>query len=311
MRAWRQAKVDAKARKARERGREAQKAAARAGQQDQGDERGSDPVPEDADDEEDEEVVVRGFSGNATRTERGVKFLGKRLARYILSMTYPDQPFLPTAKAASEAITHTLKTTGHKHGGAGTPAHHNSTIHTGPPVSGNRLYKITKISFVAHSLGGLVQMYAVAYIQKHSPKFFDLIEPVNFIAMASPFLGLNHENPIYVNFALDFGLVGRTGQDLGLTWRAPTLARSGWGAIVSNLGENAHKHVYGEAQPESKPLLRILPTGPAHTALKKFRNRTVYSNVVNDGIVPSGPAASCSSTGRASGGWRKPGERLV
>jgi hypothetical protein len=42
----------------------------------------------------------------------------------------------------------------------------------------------------------------------------------------------------------------------------------------------------GESQPESKPLLRILPTGPAHTALKKFRNRTVYSNVVNDGIVP-------------------------
>ena len=52
------------------------------------------------------------------------------------------------------------------------------------------------------------------------------------------------------------------------------------------MGETAHKKVYGDSQPESKPLLRILPTGPAHTALKKFRNRTVYSNVVNDGIVP-------------------------
>ena len=148
------------------------------------------------------------------------------------------------------------------------------------------MYKITKISFIGHSLGGLVQTYAVAYIQKHSPQFFSLIEPVNFVAMASPFLGLNHENPLYVKFALDFGLVGRTGQDLGLTWRAPTIARNGWGAIVGNLGENAHKRVYGDSQPESKPLLRILPTGPAHTALKKFRNRTVYSNVVNDGIVP-------------------------
>lgn len=236
------------------------------------------------DDDDDEEVIVRGFSGNATKTERGIKYLGKRLARYILSMTYPDQPCLPTAKAASEAIAHSLKTSSQKK--AADEVHKHSSIRHPPPPAGARLYKFTKISFIAHSLGGPVQTYAVAYIQKHSPQFFDLIEPVNFIAMASPFLGLNHENPLYVKFALDFGLVGRTGQDLGLTWRAPTIARNGWGALVSNLGEHAQKRVYGEPQPESKPLLRILPTGPAHKALKKFRNRTVYSNVVNDGIVP-------------------------
>ncbi|GAB1319008.1 Revertant of glycogen synthase kinase mutation [Madurella fahalii] len=239
---------------------------------------------EDGTDDEDEEVIVRGFSGNATKTERGIKYLGKRLARFVLSMTYPDQPCLPTAKAASEAIAHSLKTASQKK--AAEEAHKHSSVHNMASPGGNRLYKFTKISFVGHSLGGLVQMYAVAYIQKHSPRFFDLIEPVNFIAMASPFLGLNHENPLYVKFALDFGLVGRTGQDLGLTWRAPTIARNGWGALVSNLGESAHKRVYGEPQPESKPLLRILPTGPAHKALKKFRSRTVYSNVVNDGIVP-------------------------
>ncbi|KAM7183674.1 putative serine esterase (DUF676) domain containing protein [Rhypophila sp. PSN 637] len=239
---------------------------------------------ENKDDDDDEEVIVRGFSGNATKTERGIKYLGKRLARYVLSMTFPDQPFIPTSKTASEAIAHSLRTSSHK-------SEHEET----PPIEihGQRLasqrkrpYKITKISFIGHSLGGLVQTYAIAYIQKHSPRFFDLVEPINFITLASPFLGLNHENPLYVKFGLDFGLVGRTGQDLGLTWRAPTIARSGWGAIVGNLGENAHRRVYGEPQPESKPLLRILPTGPAHTALKKFRNRTVYSNVVNDGIVP-------------------------
>ncbi|KAL2129295.1 hypothetical protein VTI74DRAFT_7973 [Chaetomium olivicolor] len=244
----------------------------------------ADREEDETDEEDDEEVIVRGFSGNATKTERGIKYLGKRLARYILSMTYPDQPCLPTAKAASEAIAHTLKTTAQKK--AAEEAHKHSSVHHVPSTGGSRLYKFTKISFIAHSLGGLVQTYAIAYIQKHSPQFFDLIEPINFIALASPFLGLNHENPLYVKFALDFGLVGRTGQDLGLTWRAPTIARNGWGAIVSNLGEHAQKRVYGEPQPESKPLLRILPTGPAHTALKKFRNRTVYSNVVNDGIVP-------------------------
>ncbi|KAK4235931.1 putative serine esterase-domain-containing protein [Achaetomium macrosporum] len=315
--AVRQARIDAKARKARERagrrrasrgddapakgserssqtptptppGAEKEADGSHSGQQDggqqDGGQGGEDDMGEDNDNNDDEEVIVRGFSGNATKTERGIKYLGKRLARYILSMTYPDQPCLPTAKAASEAIAHTLKASAQKK--ATEEVHKRSSVHQGALPGGKRLYKFTKISFIGHSLGGLVQTYAVAYIQKHSPQFFELIEPINFIALASPFLGLNHENPLYVKFALDFGLVGRTGQDLGLTWRAPTIARNGWGALVSNLGEQAQKRVYGEPQPESKPLLRILPTGPAHKALKKFRNRTVYSNVVNDGIVP-------------------------
>jgi hypothetical protein len=248
------------------------------------------------DDEEDEEVIVRGYAGNAAKTEKGIKSLGERLSRYVLSMTYPDQPFLPTGKGANEGLAEAMNChlSHHHH-------HHHSGHHDAKSLQKNsvrhsdaadpkhdchcRPYKITSISFVGHSLGGLVQTYAIAYIQTFSPDFFDLIRPINFIALASPFLGLSNENPLYVKFALDFGLVGRTGQDLGLTWRAQTIARNGWG-IVSNRSESAHKKVHGQSQPESKPLLRILPTGPAHTALGKFRNRTVYSNVVNDGIVP-------------------------
>ncbi|KAK4193784.1 putative serine esterase-domain-containing protein [Podospora australis] len=300
----RQAKIDAKARKAKERAARKSQASSQQAPADSNADQGSgsghqseqsgNTTSDDTqeveaeEDEDDEEVVVRGFPGNATKTERGIKYLGKRLARFILAMTYPDQPCLPTAKAASEAIVHTLKATAQKKPSekSSEETHKHSSIRHAPSPAGDRLYKFTKISFIGHSLGGLVQTYAIAYIQKHSPQFFDLIEPINFIAMASPLLGLNHENPLYVKFALDFGLVGRTGQDLGLTWRAPTIARNGWGALVGNLGEQAHKRVYGESQPESKPLLRILPTGPAHKALKKFRNRTVYSNVVNDGIVP-------------------------
>ncbi|KAI2613850.1 DUF676-domain-containing protein [Hypoxylon fragiforme] len=285
--AAKQAKVDAKARKA--------KAKAEKGGEEESKGEGVEQQPgkstdgQDEDDEDDEEeVIVRGFSGNATRTERGIKFLGKRLARWILSRTYPDQPFLPSLKkAAGETITSAFKNDEGNDEAAGKPAHKHSTIHRGHHHhKQNRNFQITSISFVAHSLGGLVQVYAIAYIQKHSPSFFDLIRPINFITLASPLLGLSNENPLYVKFALDFGLVGRTGQDLGLTWRAPTIARSGWGALVGTLGESAHKKVIGDVQPESKPLLRILPTGPAHTALKKFRNRTIYSNVVNDGIVP-------------------------
>lgn len=283
--AARQAKVDARVRRKEQRDRNA----SRPENAQETAENQQKPIGTDEEDEDEDEpeVVVRGFSGNATRTERGIKYLGKRLARYVLSTTYPDQPFLPAGKAAQDILAHAFKgeSTVQKDS-SGTPAHKNSTTHKPSHANKAREYQITQISFIGHSLGGLVQTYAVAYVQKHSPQFFDLIKPINFIALASPFLGLNHENPMYVKFALDFGLVGRTGQDLGLTWRAPTIARNGWGAIVGNLGENAHKKVMGEAQPESKPLLRILPTGPAHRALKKFRNRTVYSNVVNDGIVP-------------------------
>ncbi|KAI1881442.1 hypothetical protein JX265_000268 [Neoarthrinium moseri] len=285
--AVKQAKIDAKARRAK------QKAEGKAEQQQnnaeatQNEAKSSDPkgVPsaEEEDEYEDEDVIVRGFSGNATRTERGIKFLGKRLARFILSMTYPDQPFLPSVKSTAETIATAFKPDTEK---GDKPAHKHSSIHHPKHHDHQRAFQITSISFIGHSLGGLVQTYAVAYIQKHSPQFFTLIRPMNFITLASPLLGLSNENPLYVKFALDFGLVGRTGQDLGLTWRAPTIVRSGWGALVSTLGESAHKKVMGEVRPESKPLLRILPTGPAHVALKKFRNRTVYSNVVNDGIVP-------------------------
>ncbi|KAG9244529.1 putative serine esterase-domain-containing protein [Calycina marina] len=271
-----QAKIDARARKARGRQRpEEEKPDSEYNE-----------VEDAFDDEED--VIVRGFSGNAVRTERGLKYLGKRLAKYVLQMTYPDQPYRPvTKKNASHSLSHALKPESKPaEEFAGTPAHHDSStvkeIYKGKKLA----YKITSISFISHSLGGLVQTYAVAYIQKHSPKFFDVIEPVNFVAMASPFLGLSNENPLYVKFALDFGLVGRTGQDLGLTWRAPTIARSGWSAMVSGLTDSAHKKADAETTAEAKPLLRILPTGPAHIVFKKFRNRTVYSNVVNDGIVP-------------------------
>ncbi|KAI5866757.1 DUF676-domain-containing protein [Durotheca rogersii] len=285
--AAKQAKIDAKARKAREKARESAEQEDNQSEEHEGKRLSTEEANSHSDEDEEEEVIVRGFSGNATRTERGIKFLGKRLARWILSITYPDQPFLPSMKkAATESVVSAFKGSSGDVDANGKPAHKHSTIHLGQNHETNPKFRITSISFVGHSLGGLVQVYAIAYIQKHSPRFFDLIRPVNFITLASPLLGLSNENPLYVKFALDFGLVGRTGQDLGLTWRAPTIARSGWGAIVGTLGESAHKKVMGEVQPESKPLLRILPTGPAHTALKKFRNRTIYSNVVNDGIVP-------------------------
>jgi hypothetical protein len=241
----------------------------------------------DDDDSDDEEVVVRGFPGNAVRTERGIQYLGKRLAKYVLHITFPDQPYRPVKKSMSQRFTNSFGS--HKPDGPteeeGIPAHGHSSVQMEDSKKETRAYQYTSISFIGHSLGGLVQTYAIAYIHKHSPQFFDTIRPINFVTLASPMLGLSNENPMYVKFALDFGLVGRTGQDLGLTWRAPNIARTGWSAVVSGITSNKDHHTKQE-DPGSKPLLRILPTGPAHKVLRMFRNRTVYSNVVNDGIVP-------------------------
>ena len=247
---------------------------------------GQDDLDSEAeDDEDDEEVIVRGFNRNATRTERGIQYLGKRLAKWVLSMTYPDQPYLPVKdslpRKLSRVFTGDLKSNVQQN-----PAQHeHSSIHRPTKKATDLAYKITSISFISHSLGGLTQTYAIAYIHKHSPNFFNEIKPINFVAMAAPFLGLSNENPLYVKFALDFGLVGRTGQDLGLTWRAPTMVRGGWGAMIGGIGSEGQR-VHKQPDPGSKPLLRILPTGHTHQVLKLFRNRTVYSNVVNDGIVP-------------------------
>ncbi|EPS26521.1 hypothetical protein PDE_01458 [Penicillium oxalicum 114-2] len=243
---------------------------------------GSASGDEGSGDDDDEEIIVRGFSGNAARTERGIQYLGKRLAKYILLMTYPDQPYYPLKLNRVNTFTRAFSSRQEQDQQTNNP-HPSSDHHHPDSESDDHAYQITSISFIAHSLGGLVQTYAIAYIQKHSPEFFDRIQPVNFIALASPFLGLSNENPMYVRFALDLGLVGRTGQDLGLSWTPPKV-RSGWGAIIGGRGDSGHDQ--GHNDPGSKPLLRILPCGPAHTALKKFYHRTVYSNVVNDGIVP-------------------------
>ncbi|CEP24063.1 ROG1 [Cyberlindnera jadinii] len=116
---------------------------------------------------------------------------------------------------------------------------------------------VKKISFIGHSLGGLVQTFAIAYIQVNFPWFFQKVKPINFITMATPLLGIVTDNPAYIKAALSFGVVGKTGQDLGL-----------------------------ECVGNEEPLLKLLPLGPTHKVLRAFQNRTLYANAINDGIVP-------------------------
>lgn len=153
-------------------------------------------------------LIVKGFTENVCQTERGIKYLGTRVAKCVVENWYDES--------------------------------------------------VTKISFIGHSLGGLVQTFALAYIGVVYPWFFKKVEPMNFITIASPWLGCVTDNPHYVNMALSFGVIGRTGIDLSL--------------------EDEGK--------SGMPLLYLLSGDHTKSILQKFRRRTIYANAINDGIVP-------------------------
>lgn len=155
-----------------------------------------------------ENIVIRGYKGNVCKTERGVKYLGRRLAEFIVNESMDGLPYR----------------------------------------------SVKKISFIGHSLGGLIQTFALSYININYPNFFQDIQPENFITMAAPLLGISNENPAYVKLCLSLGIVGKSGQDMNLQG--------------------------------DKPLLLLLPSEPTRNVLKMFKRRSVYANVLNDGIVP-------------------------
>lgn len=171
-------------------------------------------LKEEIDKLQNDDVVVKGFFGNVGKTERGIKYLGSRVAEYVGGLVYQNESF-----------------------------------NNG---------KVDRISFIGHSLGGLIQTFTLAYLHINYPDFFKNIKPINFITIASPLLGIVNENPLYVKLALLAGIVGKSGQDLGLKY----------------------------VEKNAKPLLVLLPSGPTHTILKRFKRRTVYANAINDGLVP-------------------------
>ncbi|CAD1809490.1 hypothetical protein FOB58_003190 [Candida parapsilosis] len=141
-------------------------------------------------------------------------------------------------------------------------------------------YNFNKISFIAHSLGGVVQLYAIKYILvTRGVDFFDRlhVKPINLISLASPFLGILNELNLVLSWILDLGTLGKTGRDLTLSKRLP-----GWRDV--EIGDHRTKDRF-------KPVLETLPDEPLQTFLAKFERLTVYANAINDGIVPLRTAA--------------------
>lgn len=132
-------------------------------------------------------------------------------------------------------------------------------------------HTIDKISFVAHSLGGPVQLYALKHILLlKGENYFQNknIQLQHFVCIASPMLGILSEMSFWISWFLDLGTLGRTGRDLTLLKKLPLL------------GSTSSKTI------KFKPVLETLPDEMVQKLLKQFKLRTLYANAFNDGIVP-------------------------
>ncbi|SGZ39905.1 related to Putative lipase ROG1 [Hanseniaspora guilliermondii] len=118
---------------------------------------------------------------------------------------------------------------------------------------------ISSISLLGHSLGGLIQVFSIAYLFKKYPEVMYKLKMENFITLASPLLGVLNDNPKIFAKLLHLGIIGKSGQDLGLI---PMM------------------------EYKNEPFLSVLLCAHTRNILRRFNKRTVYANSVNDGVVP-------------------------
>ncbi|XP_078169829.1 hydrolase-like protein family [Carex rostrata] len=184
----------------------------------------------------------------------------------------------------------------------------NSFIKTfeGIDVAGRRLaaevenvveenYGLTKISFLAHSLGGLFTRYAIAVmyssddltmgvnITSQNTKTDDSkevtsrsglivgLEPINFITLATPHLGVRGNKQL--PFLLGLEMLEKLAPPL-----APLL-----------VGQTGRQLFLTDGKPSKRPLLLRMASDSEDneyiSALAAFKNRTVYANVSYDHMV--------------------------
>ncbi|KAJ5100327.1 hypothetical protein N7456_006379 [Penicillium angulare] len=121
--------------------------------------------------------------------------------------------------------------------------------------------KVTKISIVGYSLGGLLSRYAIGLLNARG--WFDRLEPMNFTTFATPHVGVRA--PLK-------GWKDNIFNTLG----ARTISQSG-----------RQMFLIDSFRDTGRPLLSVLadPESIFIKGLKKFQQRSIYANIVNDRSV--------------------------
>ncbi|KAL3678651.1 hypothetical protein R1sor_021607 [Riccia sorocarpa] len=139
---------------------------------------------------------------------------------------------------------------------------------------------LKKISFVSHSLGGLISRYAISLLyQPSAPEegrsnaTIEGLEPVNFITVATPHAGSRGSQNLPFLLGVKF-----------LEGSAPYLAH----LIIGQTGKDLFL-TDGNPKKNIPPLLRRMVTdcdeGLFLSSLKAFQRRTAYANVIYDRCV--------------------------
>lgn len=122
--------------------------------------------------------------------------------------------------------------------------------------------KLSKISIVGYSLGGLIARYTIGLLYKNG--LFEKLQPTNFTTFATPHLGVRSPTT---------GYGGQVWNTLG----AKTLSTSG-----------AQMFLADNFRDTGKPLLSVLAESNSIfiNGLRLFKNKSVYANTTNDRSVP-------------------------
>ncbi|XP_074291108.1 lipid droplet phospholipase 1-like isoform X1 [Silene latifolia] len=140
------------------------------------------------------------------------------------------------------------------------------------------LPKLQKISFVAHSVGGLVARYAIGMLyqqpdgdSEHTGGTIGGLEAINFITVATPHLGSRGNNQ--VPFLFGFSAIEKVA-----------------GYVIHWIFRRTGRHLFLTDYDEGKPplLKRMVDDNSEYrflSALRAFKRRVAYSNVGYDHIV--------------------------
>ncbi|KAG0263255.1 hypothetical protein BG011_009090 [Mortierella polycephala] len=244
---------------------------------------------------------------NHAGTEEGIQMAGQRVALDILEFTgfcdteqgkhlrRPSPSSTAQSRAnstPSSAITATASASGTT-----------DTQSKNRNVRGCFPRGFSKVSIIGHSLGGLINIYALGYIEDVTKgTFFKTIQPVHFVTLATPLLGIGFEHPWVLGFALSLGCIGQTGKDLAFEDRSSRLKRVTLNGSTSSASpmeqESATNKETKSTTPatsvqecaldrDPEPLLLAMarPDSVSNRALRKFKDRTSYANIENDMAV--------------------------
>ncbi|KAJ3122922.1 hypothetical protein HK098_002328 [Nowakowskiella sp. JEL0407] len=124
--------------------------------------------------------------------------------------------------------------------------------------------KVTMISFIGYSLGGLINRFAIGKL--YAKGFFELIKPLNFFTIATPHLGVKK----------------KPGNAFSYVWNNSV----GFFTLRTGLQFVLNDKDFPPLGADKEPLPLLLamcdPRGPFYKALKLFSKRILFANTRND-----------------------------